>query len=92
MGSAAEVIALSDVRASMQWQRLRDTLHTRFDQWLDGLQAQLPDPKAHLAEVTEAVWSLRQDLTGSICETIVQEGHAENRDVALPLAPTVGDM
>jgi hypothetical protein len=39
MGSA-QVISLSEVRASHQWQRLRDDLHTRFDQWLDRLQEQ----------------------------------------------------
>jgi hypothetical protein len=76
MGSAAKVSALSEVRASSQWQRLRDNLHARFDQWIDGLQAQLPDLQAHLAEVTEAVWNLRQDLTSGICEAIVQYGHA----------------
>ena len=81
----AEVIALSEMRASSQWQRLRDDLHTRFDQWLDGLQAQLPDPQALLAEVSETVWTLRQDLTGSICEAIVEHGHAgESRR---PFAP-----
>ena len=76
MGTA-EVIALSDVRASSQWQRLRDDLHARFDQWLDGLQAQLPDPQALLAEVTETVWKLRQDLTGRICAAMVEYGHAD---------------
>lgn len=74
MGSA-QVIALSEVRASSQWKRLRDQLHDRFDQWLDGLQEQLPDPETHLAEVTEAVWTLRQDLTGGLCETIVEQAH-----------------
>ena len=44
MGSA-QVISLSEVRASRQWQGLRDQLHARFDQWLDRLQEQLPDPK-----------------------------------------------
>jgi hypothetical protein len=73
----AEVIAFSDVRASSQWQRLRDDLHARFDQWLDGLQTQLPDPQALLAEITETVWKLRQDLTGRICEAIVEYGHAD---------------
>jgi hypothetical protein len=72
----AEVISLSEVRASSQWQRLRDDLHARFDQWLDRLQAQLPNPQAPLAEVTEAVWHLRQDLTGGLSETIVTHGHA----------------
>jgi hypothetical protein len=43
MGSA-QVISLSEVRASHQWQRLRDDLHTRFDQWLDRLQEQLTFP------------------------------------------------
>ena len=28
----AEVISLTEVRASSQWQRLRDDLHARFDQ------------------------------------------------------------
>jgi hypothetical protein len=71
----AEVIPLSEVRASSQWQRLRHDLHARFDQWLDRLQAQLPNPQAPLAEVTEAVWNLRQDLTGGLSETIVEHGH-----------------
>ena len=66
-----EVIALSEVRASSQWQQLRDDLHARFDQWLDQLQEQLPDPHTSLADVTEAVWKLRQELTGGLSETIV---------------------
>ena len=49
----AEVIALSEMRASSQWQRRRADLHVRFDQWLDRLQAQLPDLQALLAEVSE---------------------------------------
>ena len=71
----AEVILLSEVRASSQWQGLRDDLHARFDQWLDCLQSQLPDPQAPLAEVTEAVWNLRQDLTSGLSETIVKHAH-----------------
>jgi hypothetical protein len=71
----AEVISLSEVRASSQWQSLRDALHTRFDQWLDRLQEQLPDPQTSLADVTEAVWDLRQELTGGLSETIVKHAH-----------------
>jgi hypothetical protein len=71
----AEVISLSEVRASAQWQRLRHDLHARFDQWLDRLQEQLPNPQAPLAEVTEAVWNLRQELTGGLSETIAAHGH-----------------
>src|SRR2546423_8024420 len=72
----AEVISLSEVRASSQWQRLRDDLHMRFDQWLDRLQEQLPNPHTSLAEVTAAVWQLRQELTGGLSETIVAHAHS----------------
>jgi hypothetical protein len=74
MGSA-QVISLSEVRASTQWQKLRDDLHTRFDQWLDRLQEQLPNPQTRLAEVTEAVGKLRQELTGGLSETIVAHAY-----------------
>lgn len=73
----AEVISLSEVRASSQWQRLRDDLHIRFDQWLDRLQEQWPNPQTSLAEVTEAVWTLRQELTGGLSETIVAHAHKQ---------------
>lgn len=71
----AEIISLSEVRASRQWARLREQLHARFDHWLDRLQEQLPEPAATLAEVTETVWNLRQDLTGSLSETIITQAH-----------------
>ncbi len=74
MGSA-EVISLSEVRASKQWDLLREQLHCRFDQWLDGLQEQLPEPTSTLAEVTETVWNLRQELTGGLSETIITQAH-----------------
>ena len=89
MGSA-EVISLSDGRASSQWQRLRDDLHARFDQWLDGLQAKLPDPQVPLAEVSEAVWSLRQDLTGNLSETIVVHGHRSELSRQFARCPNCG--
>ena len=78
MGSA-QIISLSEVRASRQWQGLRDQLHARFDQWLDRLQEQLPDPQTHLSEVTVAVWQLRQELTGGLSETIVAHAHDGER-------------
>ena len=75
----AEVISLSEVRASRQGQRLRDALHTRFDQWLDRLQAKLPAPQTSLADETKAVWTWRQELTGGLRETIVEHGQVGER-------------
>jgi hypothetical protein len=71
----AEIISLSEVRASRHWALLREQLHARFDRWLDRLQEQLPEPAAPLAAVTEAVWKLRQDLTGGVTETILTQAH-----------------
>jgi hypothetical protein len=72
---AAEIISLSEVRASRHWALLREQLHARFDRWLDGLQEQLPEPAVPLAEVTEAIWQLRQALTGGIAETLLTQAH-----------------
>jgi hypothetical protein len=72
---AAEVIAFEEVRARKQWDALRGQLHTRFDQWLDGLEAQLQEPAPTLAQVTETVWNLRQELTGGLTEMIVVHAH-----------------
>ena len=72
---AAEVISFEEVRARKQWDALRGQLHTRFDQWLDGLEAQLQEPAPTLAQVTETMWNLRQELTGGLTETIVEHAH-----------------
>ena len=82
-----EVIALSEGRASSQWQQLRDDLHARFDQWLDQWQEQRPDPPTRLAAVTEAVWQLRQELTGGLSETIVEHAHRGERSRRVARCP-----
>src|SRR5919106_1403799 len=71
----AEIISLSEMRASKQWAALRRQLHDRFDQWLDRLEAQLPEPETTLAHLTETVWDLRQELTGGLTETLVDHAH-----------------
>ncbi len=75
----AEVISLSEVRARKQWAGLRQELHLRFDQWLDDFEQRLPEPKAPLAQVSEMVWQLRQDLTGGLTETILTHAHADEQ-------------
>ncbi len=72
---AAEIISFEEIRARKQWDALRGQLHTRFDQWLDALEAQLQEPAPSLAQVTETVWNLRQALTGGLTETIVEHAH-----------------
>jgi len=72
---AAEIISFEEVRARKQWDALRRQLHARFDQWLDGLEAQVQEPAPTLAQVTQTVWNLRQELTGGLTQTIVEHTH-----------------
>jgi hypothetical protein len=72
---AAEVIAFEEVRARKQWDALRGPLHTRLDQWLDALEAQLQEPAPSLAQGTETVWHLRHALTGGLPEARVEQAH-----------------
>src|SRR5919206_1926765 len=76
---AAEIIAFEEVRASKQWDALRRQLHARFDQWLEGLDAQLQEPAPTLAPVTETVWKLRQELTGGLTQTMPTHAHASEQ-------------
>ena len=71
----AEVISLDEVRASKQWASFRQQLHDYFDLWLDDLQAPLPEPETTLEQITETGWALRQELTGSLTEAIVDHAH-----------------
>ena len=80
MGCAAEIIALDDVRATQQRQALRQHLPERFDQWLDEVDAQLSASDATLAQVSETIWSLRQGLTASVAQTIIEQAHQEERN------------
>jgi hypothetical protein len=84
---SAEVISLPEVRASTQWEALRQQLHARFDQWLDAVAAQWPTPTPTLAQVSETIWALRQQLTGGIAQTMIAQPHQEEqRRQSLPCA------
>ena len=75
----AEVISLDQVRARKHWTTLRQRLHERFDQWLDQLESALPEGAPTLGQVSETVWTLRQQLTSGVAETIVQHTHQEEQ-------------
>jgi hypothetical protein len=79
MGCATEIISLDDVRAMQQRQALRHQLHERFDQWLDAVEARLPEAKPTLAQGSETIWSLRQGLTAGVAQTMIEQTHQEER-------------
>ena len=73
----AEVLSFDEVRARKHWTTLRQRLHERFDRWLDHVESKLPEGEPTLGQVREIIWTLRQQLTGGIAETIVQYTHQE---------------
>ena len=75
----AEVISLPEVHARKQWKALRQQLHERFDRWLDEVEAQLPASAPTLAQVSETIWTLRQQLTGGVAQTIIAHTHQEEQ-------------
>ena len=75
-----EVISLPEVRARKQWEALRQQLHERFDQWLDTLETQWPEPPATLPELTATMWNVRQQLTGGLTEAMVAHVHRSEYD------------
>lgn len=81
----AVVIALAEVREQKQRAEFRRQLHERFDHWLDVLEAQVKEPKPTLEQITRAVWEVRQELTGSLTEALVE--HRYGREQAQCTAP-----
>jgi hypothetical protein len=74
MGAA--VIALAEVREQKQRAAYRQQLHACFDQWLDTLETHMTDPKPTLEELTHAVWKCRQELTGQLTATLLEQRFA----------------
>lgn len=72
MGAAA-VISLAEVRERKQRAEYRRQLHERVDHWLDTLEEKVKEPKPTLEHLTRAVWELRQELTGSVTEALLEQ-------------------
>jgi hypothetical protein len=74
MGAA--VIALAEVRERKQRAEDRQHLHACFDRWLDTLESHMKDPKPTLEDLTRAVWECRQELTGQLTATLLEQRFA----------------
>ena len=74
MGAA--VIALAEVRERKQRAEYRQQLHACFDRWLDTLETHMTDPQPTLEDLTHAVWECRQELTGQLTATLLEQHFA----------------
>jgi len=84
----AEVISLDEVRATQRLSQLRQQLHESFDQWLDTLEPHLGDEPMSLPDCTDALGKLRQDLMGSLTETIIEHTYMADMEQTQAECPT----
>ncbi|MGH8858529.1 MAG: ISKra4 family transposase [Polaromonas sp.] len=73
--ATAAVISFEETREAFAKTRARQQLHEQLDRWLDGLEAHMPADPPSLEELTQAVFAMRQELTGKITEALVAQQH-----------------
>jgi hypothetical protein len=86
MASAA-LLSLEEFRDTRRRGEIRQHLHGRFDQWLDGLEARVKASQPTVEELTQGVFTLRQELTQAVAEGLVEQAHrglVEQRTAACP--------
>jgi hypothetical protein len=74
--ATAAVISLEETGQTFAKTRTRQQLHAQLNRWLDRLEAHMPEDTPSLEELTQAVFALRQELTGRITEALVAQRHA----------------
>jgi hypothetical protein len=85
--ATAAVLPLEEVRDTRRRGEIRQRLHNRFDQWLDGLEERVRTTQPTLEELTQAVFALRQELTQAVMEGLVEQTHralVEQRTATCP--------
>jgi len=74
--ATAAVISFEETRQALAKTRARHQLHEYVDRWLDSLEAHRPDDPPSLEELPQAVFAMRQAVTGRITEALVEQRHA----------------
>lgn len=77
--SSACVVSFAEVQGQQLRKEVREGLHAQFAQWLDQLEVQLSkeEKPATLAELTQAVFTARQALTGTLVAGLVKQAHPQ---------------
>jgi hypothetical protein len=73
----AAIISFEEARQTLAKTRARQQLHEHLDRWLDRWEAQVPNDRPSLEELTQGVFALRQELTGRITEALVEQSHTD---------------
>src|ERR671914_1959766 len=89
MASAA-ILSLEDFRDAQRRTEVRQRLHDRFDAWLNQLEACMEDRTPSLEELTQAVFTLRQELTQAVTEGLVEQVHRAALEQRTTVCPQCG--
>jgi Uncharacterised protein family (UPF0236) len=73
--TSATVVSLEECRQARIHAAARQQIHEHFDQWLDALEEHMPEKSPTLEQLTQAVFALRHELTGTITEALVGQAH-----------------
>jgi hypothetical protein len=84
------VLSLEDFRGTQRRAAIRQRLHDRFDCWLNQLEDRMQDPTPTLAELTQAVFALRQELTRAVTEGLVEHTHRAALEQRTAVCPQCG--
>jgi hypothetical protein len=71
----AAVISFEESRQAFAKSHARQELHAYLDDWLERVEAHMPEDSPSLEELTQAVCALRQEWTGQITEALVAQRH-----------------
>jgi hypothetical protein len=69
---------------------MRQRLHDRFDRWLQRVEDHVKEPQPTLAELTQAVFALRQELTQAVTEGLVEHAPRAALEQRTAVCPQCG--
>ncbi len=84
------ILSFEEFRDAQQRTAVRQRLHDRFDRWLQRVEAHVKEPTPTLAELTEAVLALRQELTQAVTEGLVEQAHRAALEQRTAVCPRCG--
>ena len=91
MGVAC-VVSFAEFERQQIARKVREDLHAQFDTWLDQLEVRMSQQEklATLAELTQSVFAMRQELTGAIVAGLVKEAHPQLVEQQTATCPDCG--
>lgn len=89
MGSVA-VTVVEEYRQAKNQAAFRHKLHQEFDRWLDRVEEEMNQPKPTLSQLTEVVFTLRQELTQLVTADLLHQAYAAEQDQETAHCPTCG--